>query len=48
MAKSHNVLGAMIKFGLISNVSRDIGRICSWVVQFNGICFPKFSKISLK
>ena len=48
IAKSHNVLGALIKFGLISNVSRDIGRICSWVVQFNEICFPKSSKTSLK
>ena len=28
IAKSRNVLGALIKFGLISNVSRDIGRIC--------------------
>ena len=44
----HSVLGALIKFGLISNVSSDIGRICSRVVQFNEICFPKFSKISLK
>ena len=47
-AKSHSVLGALIKFGLILNVSSDIGRICSCVVQFNKICFPKFSKISLK
>ena len=39
VAKSHNVLGALIKFGLISNVSRDIGRICSWVVQFTGNLF---------
>ena len=36
-AKSHSVLGALIKFGLISNVSSDIGRICSCVVQFNEI-----------
>ena len=47
-AKPHSVLGALIKFGLISNVSSDIGRICSCVVQFNEICFPKFSKISSK
>ena len=47
-AKSHRILGALIKFGLISNVSSDIGRICSCVVQFNEICFPKFSKISSK
>ena len=46
IAKSHNVLGALIKFGLISNVLRDIGRIGSWVVQFNEICFPKSSKTS--
>ena len=48
IAKSHNVLGALIKFGLISNVSSYIGRICSCVVQFNEIRFPKFSKISSK
>ena len=48
VVKPHSVLGALIKFGLISNVPRDIGRICSCVVQFNEICFPKFSKISLK
>ena len=47
-AKSHSVLGALIKFGVISNVSSDIGKICSCVVQFNEICFPKFSKISSK
>ena len=38
---SRSVLGALIKFGLISNVSSDIGRIYSCVVQFNEICFPK-------
>ena len=47
-AKSCNVLGALIKFGLISNVLSNIGRICSCVVQFSEICFPKFSSISLK
>ena len=47
-AKSHSVLGALIKFGLISNVSSDIGRICSCFVQFNEICLPKLSKISSK
>ena len=47
-AKSHSVLGALIKFGLISNVLSDIGRICSCVVQFNKICFSKFSKMSSK
>ena len=47
-ARSHNVFRALIKFGLISNVCSDIGRICSCVVQFNEICFPKFSKISSK
>ena len=47
-AKSHSVLGALIEFGLISNVSSDITRICSCVVQFNKICFPKFSKMSSK
>ena len=34
IAKSHNVFGALIRLGLISNVLRDIGRICSCVVQF--------------
>ena len=47
-AKSHNVFGALIKFGLISNVSSHIGKICSCVVQFNEICFPKLSSISPK
>ena len=47
-AKCRSVLGALIKFGLISNVSSDVGRICSCVVQFNKICFPKFSKMSSK
>ena len=28
-AKSHSVFGALIKLGLISNVSSDSGRICS-------------------
>ena len=47
-AKSRSVLGALIKIGLISNVSSNIGRICSCVVQFNEICYPKFSKMSSK
>ena len=47
-AKSHSVLGALIKFGLISNVSSEIGRIHSCVVQFNEIFLPKFFKISSK
>ena len=34
-ARSCSVFGALIKFGLISNVLSDIGRICSCVVQFN-------------
>ena len=42
-AKSHNVFRALIKLGLISNVSSDIGRICSCVVQFSKICFPNSS-----
>ena len=41
-AKSRNVFRALIKFGLISNVCSDIGRICSCVVQFNEICFLSF------
>ena len=48
IAKSHKFLGALIKFGLILNVLSDIGRICSCVVQFRKICFPKFSSISPK
>ena len=47
-AKSHNVLGALIKFRLISNISSDIGRICSCVVQFSEICFCNSSIISSK
>ena len=47
-AKSHNVFRALIKFGLLSNVSNDIGRICSCVVQFSKICFPNSSIISSK
>ena len=29
IAKSHSVFGALIKLGLISNISSDSGRICS-------------------
>ena len=47
-AKSHSVLGALIRFGLISKVLSDIGMICSCVVQFNEICFPNFYSISSK
>ena len=48
IAKSHNVFGALIKLGLISNVSSDNGRICSCVVQFCEICIPNSSIISSK
>ena len=48
IAISHNVFGALIKFGLISNVSSDNGSICSLVVQFCEICIPKSSIISSK
>ena len=34
IAKSHSGFGALIKLGLISKVSSDRGKICSWVVQF--------------
>ena len=32
IAKSHKVFGALSKLGLISKVSIDRGKICSWVV----------------
>ena len=48
IAKSHNVFRALIKLGLISNVSSDNGRICSCVVQFYEICIPNSSIMSSK
>ena len=48
IAKSHNVFGALIKFGLISNVLSDNCKICSCVIQFCCICIPNSSIISSK
>ena len=45
IAKSHSVFGALIKLGLISNVSSDSGKICSWVIQFREIGIPNSSII---
>ena len=47
-AKSCCVFGALIKLGLISNISSDSGRICSYVVQFWEIGIPNSSIMSLK
>ena len=43
IAKSHSVFGALIRLGLISKVSSDSGKICSWVVQFCEIGIPNSS-----
>ena len=48
IAKSHSVFEALIKLGLISKVSRDSGKICSWVIQFHETGMPKFSIMSSK
>ena len=48
IAKSCNVFRALIKLGLISNVSSDRGKICSWVVQFHEIGTPNSSIMSSK
>ena len=48
IAKSHSVFGALIKLGLISNVSSDRGKMCSWVVQFHEIGIPNSSIILSK
>ena len=48
IAKSRSVFGALIKFGLISNVSSDSGKICSWVIQFYEIGIPNSSIMSSK
>ena len=47
-AKSHKVFRALSKLGLISKVSIDRGKICSWVVQFLKIGIPSSSIVSLK
>ena len=48
IAKSRSVFGALIKLGLISNVSSDSGKICSWVIQFHEIGIPNSSIMSSK
>ena len=48
IAKSHSVFGALIKLGLISNISSDRGKICSWVIQFCEIGTPNSSIMSSK
>ena len=47
-AKSHKVFGALSKLGLISKVSIDKGKICSWVVQFRETGIPNSSIMSSK
>ena len=47
-AKSHKVFGALSGLGLISKVSVDKGKICSWVVQFCETGMPNFSITSSK
>ena len=48
IAKSLKVLGALSKLGLISKVSNDKGKICSWVVQSHETGIPNSSIMSLK
>ena len=48
IAKSHSVFGALIRLGLISKVSSDSGKICSWVIQFHKTGMPNSSIISSK
>ena len=48
LANSHKVFGALSKLGLISKVSIDRGKICSWVVQFPETGIPSSSIMSLK
>ena len=42
-AKSHKVFGALSRLGLISKVSINKGKICSWVVQFHETGMLNFS-----
>ena len=48
IAKSHKVFAALSKLGLISKVSNDKGKICSWVVQFCETGMPNSSIMSSK
>ena len=47
-AKSHKVFGVLMRLGLVSKVSIEKGKICSWVVQFCKIGMPNFSIMSSK
>ena len=46
--KSCKVFGALSRLGLISKVSNDNGKICSWVVQFCGTGIPNSFLMSSK
>ena len=48
ISKSCSVFGALIKLGLISKVSSDSGKICSWVIQFHEIGISNSSIMSSK
>ena len=48
IAKSCKVFGVLSRLGLISKVSIDKGKICSWVVQFHETSMPNFSIMSSK
>ena len=48
IAKSHSVFGVFIKLVLISKVSSDSGKICSWVIQFHETGIPNSSIMSSK
>ena len=48
IAKSHKVFGALSRLELISKVSNDKGKICSWVVQFHETGIPNSSIMSSK
>ena len=47
-AKSSKVFGALSRLGLISKVSNDKGKTCSWVVQFHETGIPNSSIMSSK
>ena len=48
IAKSHSIFRSLIKLGLISNVSSDECKICSWVIKFCEIGIPNSSIMSSK
>ena len=48
VAKPCNVFSALIKLGLISKISSDSGKICSWVVQLHENGIPNSSIMSSK